>query len=200
MSLMKTIALDFDDVVMNFNSGFVNFHNLSYGTNLTYEELVRYDDWEVVYGCSKEAMVERAREFYRSPHHLEVVPILGAVEAILKLASRHRLEIVTSRPETVREQVLTWLNRHLPETFKEIHFTNGFAGMAGSIKRAKSEICREIGAHAFVDDALTHAEDVARAGIPVLLPDRPWNRDRTPDGVIRVKTWDDIVKWTEKNL
>lgn len=197
---MKTIALDFDDVVMEFNLGFLNFHNQNYGSNLTFEQLTNYDNWEVVYGTSKEEMINRARAFYHSPHHLEVLPVTGAKEVISSLAERHRLEIVTSRPETVREHVESWLERHLPNAFKQIHFTNGFAGASGSTKRAKSEICRSIGAIVFVDDSITHAKDVASTGIPVLLPDRPWNREGTPTGVTRVKTWEDILKWTEVNL
>lgn len=67
-------------------------------------------------------------------------------------------------------------------------------------KRLKSEVCKEIGASVLIDDALKHAEEVASHGIPVLLPDKPWNRDYTPPGVVRVQSWNDIVSWIEANV
>ncbi len=197
---MKTIAVDFDDVLMDFNAGFLTSHNNLYKTVLTYENLIDYDNWERVYGCDKETMLKRAKDFYHSPEHMLVSPVQGAIEAIAKLSKKYSLQIVTSRPDSVRERTLAWLDIHFPQLFHEFHFTNIYAGEAGTKPKSKSEVCQEIGALVLIDDALRHATEVAMAGIPVLLPDRPWNRDRTPIGVTRVKTWDDILKWTEENL
>lgn len=196
----KVIAIDFDDVLMEFNAGFLEFHNRVHGTTLTYSQLINYDNWEVVYGCDKETMTERAKYFYRSPEHQLVKPIMGAIEAIEKLSRSHSLQIVTSRPTSVREHTLEWLDRHFPELFHDFHFTNIYAGEAGTKPRSKSEVCREIDAAVLIDDAMRHAREVAAAGIPVLLPDRPWNQDPVPHGVTRVHHWSDIIDWIENNL
>lgn len=44
----KVLAVDFDDVVLDFNRSFLASHDFLYGTNLTYDQLVRYDYWEVL--------------------------------------------------------------------------------------------------------------------------------------------------------
>ena len=197
---MKTIAVDFDDVLMDFNAGFLASHNRLYGTNLLFENLIDYDNWELVYGCDKETMVKRAKNFYLSAEHALVSPIAGSIEAITHLSKSYSLQIVTSRPDTVRTLTLEWLERHFPGLFSDFHFTNIYAGDTGVKSKSKPEVCRDIGALIHIDDSLTHAKNVASAGIPVLLPDRPWNQGETPQDVTRVKTWDDIVSWVEKNL
>lgn len=195
----QVVAFDFDDVLMHFNVGFIAFHNRIYGTNIKYNEVFSYD-MELVYGCDAEVILERVKAFYQSSDHAEVEPIPGAVEAVRCLRDRHLLDIVTSRPDTFRECTHTWIERFFPGIFRALHFTNGFGAANGVRKRLKSEICKEIGAIVLVDDALKHAEEVAKKGIPVLLPDRPWNRDYTPRGVIRVKSWDEIISWIETHV
>lgn len=197
---MKTIAVDFDDVLMDFNAGFLVSHNNLYKTTLTYEDLIDYDNWERVYGTDKETMTDRAKHFYHSPEHMLVSPVIGAVEAITQLSKTYSLQIVTSRPATVRENTLKWLDQHFPKLFHDYHFTNIYAADMDIKPRSKPEVCKEIGAVVLIDDALRHASDVANSGIPALLPDRPWNRSHTPEGVTRVKNWDDVVKWVETNL
>ncbi len=196
----KVIAVDFDDVLMEFNAGFLDFHNRVHGTTLTFDQLINYDNWEVVYGCDKETMTARAKNFYVSREHQLVEPVAGAVNAIEKLSRSHSLQIVTSRPTSVREHTLEWLDRHFPGLFHDFHFTNIYAADVGTKPRSKSEVCREIGAAVLIDDALRHATEVADHAIPVLLPDRPWNREHTPVGVTRVHSWPDIVDWVETNI
>ena len=124
----KVIAVDFDDVVAHFNGHFHIYHNNKYGTELKYENLVRYDDWEVLYGCDKETMNQRAHEFYRSEEHLLISPVTGAKEAIEYLAQSYTLEIVTSRPQEVSDITKRWIEKYFPVHFSNLHFTNGFAG------------------------------------------------------------------------
>lgn len=196
----KVIAIDFDDVVMNWHGEFMAYSNQAYGSNLTYEQLTTYDDWEVLYGCDVATITERVKLFYQSPEHFAIKPIPGAVEAISRLSPTYSLQIVTSRPENVRPRVEEWLNRYLPEQFENLHFTNIFAGEAGVIPRKKSEVCRDIGAMALIDDAIKHVTDAAENGITALLPDRPWNRKDNPNGVIRLYSWNEIADWIEKNV
>lgn len=196
----KVIAVDFDDVLMHFNTSFLTFHNRLFGTNLIYENLTRYDDWEIVYGCDKQTMAERAKHFYHSPDHMLVPPVSGAVEAIELLSETYSLQIVTSRPDSTRSPTLKWLDNHFPSLFHDFHFTNIYAGALNVKPKPKSEVCREIGAVLLIDDAMKHARDVAESGIPALLPDRPWNQEGEPSGVHRVHSWGEIVKWIRENV
>ncbi|OGG41367.1 hypothetical protein A2837_02515 [Candidatus Kaiserbacteria bacterium RIFCSPHIGHO2_01_FULL_46_22] len=195
----KVIALDFDDVVAHFNAHFVVFHNKRYGTDLAYENLYLYDNWELMYGCDRETMALRAHEFYNSREHQEIKPVPGALEAITHLSQNYSLQIVTSRPEHIRDVTLNWINEFFPVHFEKIHFTNGFMGAAGSIIKKKSEVCREIGATVIIDDAIKHVKDVAASGLPALLFDRPWNREEIPSGIHRMHSWQEIVDWIKMN-
>ena len=187
------IAFDFDDVLMSFTRGFIAFHNRMYGTALAYEDLISYD--ATPYQCNFETFTERVHLFYRSPDHAEVAPIPGSIEAIRSLQDRYLLDVVTSRPAVVRDRTHAWTNRFFPDIFRTFHSTNGFGASHDAPKRSKSTVCKEIGASILVDDALEHAVEVAQKGIPVLLPDRPWNQGPLPTGVTRVHSWDEMLAW-----
>ena len=197
---MKVVALDFDDVVAHFNAHFVLFHNKNYGTALEYEDLYLYDDWEKMYGCDRATMNDRAHEFYRSKEYKEIEPVPGAIEAIEHLSKDYSLQIVTSRPEHIRDVTLHWIEEFFPVHFDQIHFTNGFMGADGATVQKKSEVCREIGASILVDDALKHVKDVAQSGLPAILPDRPWNREENPTGVQRMYSWNEIVDFIKAKI
>jgi len=61
------------------------------------------------------------------------------------------------------------------------------------MKRLKSEVCKEIKASVFIEDSLIHSDEVAKNGVPTLLPDRPWNQDFTPEGMTRVTSRAEII-------
>lgn len=196
----KTISVDFDDVVMDFNRCFMEFHNQKYGTSLSYDQLTRYEDWEISYGNDKSTMTDRAKEFYLSLEHGLAAPVAGALEAITDLSKDYSLHIVTSRPEHVREATISWISKHLPNVFTDFHFTNIYAADEGVKARSKAEVCHEIGAGLLIDDALRHAQNVAEAGIMAIIPDRPWNQGDTPTGTIRMHSWPEITSWIKSNI
>lgn len=193
------IACDFDDVLMHFYAGFVPYHNALHGSNVQYEDIFTYD-MTVIWKCDDPTIVQRVTDFVHSPFHADVMPIPGSVEAILHLRNNYTLDIVTSRSEAFRECTHLWAKNAFADSFRDLHFTNGFGAKEGTLKRHKSEVCMEIGASVLIEDALKHAHDVAEKGIPVLLPDRPWNRSETPPGVTRVRSWDEITSWIEANI
>lgn len=193
----QVIAFDFDDVLVQFNRTFAAFHNQMYGTTRTYEELFSYE-MHLVWECDPDTIIERVKRFYESQHHAELEPIPGVLEAVAKLQDVCVLDIVTSRPEVQRESTHSLLARHFPKSFRNVHFTNGFAAEGNALRRTKSAVCKEIGAIVLIEDALKHAAEVAAHGIPVLMPDRPWNREATPNGVIRVHDWDEVITWIEE--
>lgn len=191
-----TLAFDFDDVLIEFNDHFRQYHNTHYGTDLQYEDLTSYVMHEI-WPCSEAVITRRVKDFYRSIEHECIPSTNGARDALEHLSKRADLQIVTSRPKLAHDPPRRLITRRFPNIFTELHLTNGFAASDTTPSRAKSEVCMDIGASIMVEDALKHAEDVAQYGIPVLLPDRPWNQDYTPDGVTRVYNWDEIVAGIE---
>ena len=187
---MKKIGIDFDDVIYGFNRQYCVFHNEKYGTNKRFEDVVTYD-LDKIWGISPEECVVRVNEFYDSKYHGEAEPVPGSVDAVRRLAIDHELHLITSRRDGVKPQTISWLEKHFPNVFTGLHFTNQFGGIGN--KKLKSEVCREIGASLMIEDALKYANEVASAGIPVLLLEVPWNRGETKPLVTRVHSWKDVV-------
>lgn len=195
----KVIGVDFDDVLKNFMSGFAAFHNNNHGTAVKYEDIFTFELHQV-FDCSQTLMKQSVLDFYGSPEHAVTEPIPGAVDAIQYLSQKFYLDIITSRPESARIPTSAWRKRFVPTGLRDCHFTNWYVNSEASRRRLKSEVCAEIKAQVLIEDVLHNAEDVAKSGVPVLLPDRPWNRDCTPPGVVRVHSWKEIVDWIEANL
>jgi 5'(3')-deoxyribonucleotidase len=187
------LAVDFDDVVAGFNAAFVQYHNEQFGTAITYEGIYTYD-MPLLYGSDIPTNHRRVMEFCHY-YHDQIEPIEGALENLRKLKKRYRLEIVTSRCESIRRITFGWNRVRAPRLFAAAHFTNGFATRFPERRRSKLEVCNTIGAVALVDDAVSHANEVAEGGISVFLPTRPWNKEaELHEGVIRVTDWDEITK------
>jgi uncharacterized HAD superfamily protein len=133
-------------------------------------------------------------DFYHN-HHDMIEPLYDAIEHLQLLRKKFRLEVVTARCESVAPITLGWKMRHIPRLFSAAHYANGYASIFPERKRSKLEICEEINAVAFIDDAIGHANLVAAGlGIHVFLPDRPWNQEETHDGVTRVFDWGEITR------
>jgi uncharacterized HAD superfamily protein len=193
MTTKPVLAVDFDDVIAGFNQAFTDHCREHYGTNVPYESIFTYD-MELLYGATREEI--RRRVLFSHYYHDTIEPIDGAIESLSRLSEHFRLELVTSRCESIKEITLAWKERHIPGLFAAAHFTNGFATLFPERKRTKASLCREIGAVALIDDATAHAvEVVGQVGIPVYLPDRPWNRNADlPEGVTRVYGWQEIER------
>jgi hypothetical protein len=169
------VAVDFDDVVAAFNQAYIAHHNRQYGTPFVRYETVDTFDMAVLYGVDQQTIVDRVRKFCHD-HHFEIWPWSGALEGLGELAERYELHIVTSRCESLHDVTAAWLLEHgLRDLFTELHFTNGFGTLYPDRKRGKLEVCQEIGAVALIEDAPVNAQQVADGGVPVLMPNRPWN-------------------------
>lgn len=95
------IAIDFDDVVGDFNNAFANFHNKNFGTKIKYQDIIIFDMW-TVYGVDLKTILQRIELFCHN-HHETIIPIEGAEDAIYSLNEKYELHIVTSRCESLKE-------------------------------------------------------------------------------------------------
>lgn len=186
------IGVDLDDVIVDFNTGLGEYHNNTYGTSYKREDIVSYE-LRHLWGCPHEEVIRRVYDFYYSSHHTNLLPIKGAVEALERLRSENTLVIITSRPESVKGLTLTWLDKHFPQVFEEIHFLGHYHGTEAR-KETKGEVCKKIGVEVFIDDSLEHAASVSGQGIDVLLFNAPWNQEGMPANTTRVFNWDDVLE------
>lgn len=189
--MKKTLGVDFDDVIFRCDKALEKFHNTRYGTEYVAEERTTFT-LEPVWNCSPEEVQRRLDEFSESEFHENADAVFGAREALERLNAAYDIAIVTGRADNSRDATVKWLEKNLFGLYREIHFANHRYGDPRR-RRSKSEILKELGVEVFVEDALHFAEDVAASGITVFLFDMPWNRHETPEGAIRVHSWDEVV-------
>lgn len=193
MTKLPIIAIDFDDVIGAFNQAYIAHHNQFYGSPLITFQDIHTFDMTVLYGVDEETMIGRLRKFCHN-HHQEISPYAG-VDSVLPMLSQHfAIHIVTSRCESLTEVTKSWLkDNELLEVIDGFHFANGYGTLYPERKRTKLAICLELNAVALIEDAPKNAEQVASGGIPVFMPNRPWNAGFTHEKVRRYEAWDQVI-------
>ena len=191
------IGVDLDEVLADLLSAFIRYHNDKYGTSLDREGFHSYDLWKA-WGGTREDAVQKVKDFYKTKYFKNITPLSGSVRGIDILCKTNELIVITSRPSYVEEETKEWINYYFPDKFSDIYFVaNPY--QPGIYKRKKSDICRELGVDVFIEDCFNYARDCANNGTHVFLFDSPWNRSgKLPTGVVRVKSWGEIVKRCQK--
>ncbi len=187
----KILGVDFDDVLVRSGDALAEFHNATYGTNYSREDVTSYSLGEI-WDCTREEAVRRIDEFITTDFHHSAEAVFGAYDALKKLEKFYNIVIVTGRREIARDSTEDWLKKNFLGLYREVHFTS-HDDPDFSKRRLKSDVVKEVGIDAFIDDALGFAKDVAETGIPVFLFDTPWNQGDVPPGVVRVKSWNEIL-------
>lgn len=195
----EVIAVDLDDVVVETAQNVIDYYNRVYGTSVVLEEY--YDpQYEKVWSTPDvETAVKRVNSYLETDEYFGLPPVEEATSTIRDLNEKYDLHIVTGRPDFVEEATLQWLERHFPDLYDTVVFTNFFS--QGDKKRHKGDICTELGASYLIDDHLEHAFSAANSGVEVLLFGQyPWNRaDSLPAKIKRVKNWKEVGRLLLEN-
>ena len=191
------IGIDMDAVVADMMTPLIDFCNIKYNTKTKLSDHNTYAI-ETIWNCTEEEAIERCFEFFRSDSMNLIKPIKGAIEGVELLSNSHELHIITSRPDFINENTNKWIEKHFPNKFKTINQTNQFS-KKGSLKRKKSDICKELGVDLMIEDHLEYALDCASLNIKILLMDMPWNQTNIlPKNIVRVYSWNEIVGIIDK--
>lgn len=186
------IAFDLDDTIVDLNTGLILFHNERYGTNLRREDFYIYSYWKI-WGGSRDEAIRKVQEFLNSDYYRSILPISGAKEALLDLKEAgHELAIVTGRDIRMAGVTSELVDRHFVGIFSDIFYANSFVDNGATVK--KSIICQRWGARTIIEDDPMHIVDCLEAGMKVLVPETPWNKDDFPAGATRLLAWKDIAK------
>lgn len=180
--LLPVISTDLDEVQFEYSRQFFLWHNHTYGTNFDFIRHPPRRSLHDLIDCSEEEFKERMRRYEESDFHLHAAPIPGALETVYELRDRARFPIVTSRTEHGRIPIIRLLQRHRAEhLFPSIHFG-----------RDKAARCKALGSILHIDDHPIHARRITEAGIPVLVPLRPWNDSMPKEHGRHVCCWEEI--------
>jgi len=191
------IGIDIDNVLAELSTIMNLWHKDKYDYYIPNHKRTKF--WLTFsWNCSQEEATKRLLEFYESEDFKKTPPVKGAVKAINKLAKKHELHVITSRPIYTEKETLRWLDEHFSlQNFKKIHI-NGQC-IKDKICKTKVEICEELGIKLMIEDALHFAEDCAEKDIKVLLLDWPWNQtNNLHPNITRVKDWKEILEKIDK--
>jgi len=185
------IGIDLDEVLADFLSSLIKFHNDKYGTSYSRDQFHSYRVYEI-WGGTLDKAISEIHEFYNTEYFDNIAPIPGSLENIEILSKNHELVIITSRQNDISEKTNNWINNHFQNKFSEVFFADHNAWIG---KRAyKSEICKKHGMDFMIEDYLEFAAECAKSVKKVLLLDSPWNKmESLPDNILRVYSWNEIT-------
>lgn len=126
---------------------------------------------------------------FESPQfYLGLLPVPRAREGIEMLAELGDLYYISSRPASMVEVSIQWLDRH------------NFAPGEVFCQQEKVERARQLGISLFVEDSPEVALTLAEAGIHVLLLRYPYNQGCQHPQIRSVEGWGEIIEILEVGL
>lgn len=168
------LGIDLDGVVADFNTGWISLYNQEYGTDIPFDAV---RSWDAIPSLTHFRHMGEFWEWARDHgghslfRHLEPYP--DAVETLQRLARRHHLVIVTTKPAWAIPDTYSWIGEHrIPA--KEVHITDD-----------KWEVSCDV----YLDDAPHVLEELVahRPRAVVCRYVRPWNDP--VDGCLDVRSW-----------
>ena len=197
------LYVDLDDVIGETAQRLLVMAEQEYGLRVPFEEVTSFD-LDAVFGMD----AEETADFYRRSNEADVLSGValreGAVESLAACRARGiEVWVVTGRPAASRELTRAWLaDRGVPHD--ELLFVDKYGKMqqeeafpvdpAGLLSL---EELADLEFGAAVEDHLGMARILAGSmRTPVLLMDRPWNRDPEADAhplITRCRDWQAVM-------
>lgn len=116
------IALDFDDVCIDFNSTFAEYCRVHHNTSYRREDIENHD-LSLMLNCSFEESLKRMYTFVHSDFHTMTPPIKGAVEAIIHPRVQGvQLHVVAARNKVIESQTSHLIEKYFSPGFHSVHF------------------------------------------------------------------------------
>lgn len=179
------IGIDVDGVLAAYYPAILSWHNRVYGISHTVADMTT-NRLAPLWKCSREEVLSRIEEFYKSEEFVQMPTVDGAVEGVKELVQRHKLVIVTARPLNVVDLTDDWLERNFPDMFDKRAYVGDHY--------TKPEVCKHMGLKILVDDSQTHFEDAAKYGVFPILFGQPYNRNVPQNGFVRTESWSHVVR------
>lgn len=154
--------------------------NKYFNMNIKPQDVITYEINEVM-GITVEEFFEYY-EAHGEEIHLNASARDNARDIIRELAKKHNIFYVTAREEKMADVTYQWFKEHdLPEG--KIYFIGG---------HYKVDKAKELNCHIFIEDRYENAEQLALAGINVLLFDCHYNRQSSLPKITRIHSWHDV--------
>ena len=190
------IGVDLDDVLADFLSALIEYHNDTYRTSLTRDQFQSYRFWET-WGGTKEEAIQKVYDFHKTQYSKSIKPIAGSQEAIRILKSDNDLCVITAKQDEIVDTVRAWVPKQYSDAFSDIFFANHYSQNGSS--RTKKQICDSNDVVLLIEDSLDYALECLSPKRTILLLDSPWNKcSGLPQGIYRVHSWNEILDTIEQ--
>lgn len=196
MNPKKTIAIDIDDVIADSTESLRRLVNERWAVNLTKEDYRipgayrKYYEkvWEQHGIADKINFADLEAEMVLDQSH---VPIMeGADVAVRELMQKHKVIFITARHASWDKATRVWLKQLLEHDNVDIHFSEG---IRNTNAQTKGQLCKRFGAEWLIDDNPSHCRTALEEGVnTILFGDYGWHINE-PDGVVRCKTWREVM-------
>lgn len=173
------IAVDMDDVIVDYCGGVRAAVELEYG--ITLPEFTEYKLGSILDPVVGRPWFEWMQDRDWIWKTFPAIPgAIGGIEALRKMG--YRIEIVTHKPEWAEATTWQWLGRWRP--------------MAHSVVLVDPEDKKSdhTNAQLLIDDKYENVLDFRRAGRDAILFDRPHNKKVRLPGVARAHNWAEVIK------
>lgn len=155
------IAIDFDDVLAETTLRFCLEFNVKRPEGTEFADYDRLTDWNVA--SLLNVPPSYVRDVYDNLDYKNVIPTIGAVQAMNKLGADHTIYIVSSNDNY--SEIRKWLNQH------ELNRFPVFAGV-----KHKADFYRKNFIDVVVEDNPRYLKGAVTVGVPTVIRfRRPWN-------------------------
>jgi uncharacterized HAD superfamily protein len=196
------IGIDIDDVIAKTGPVFYQKINERFGLDLEFTKVPSYsfvDEQVFKKGFSREEFYGYLTEMQlNSPYHDSLLVRRGFKKTIKKLYQEGNIiYLVSNRHVLILPYTTVWL-----KNLGILPFISGVLHNSYSKKpyrKFKINEAKRLKLDVFLEDALDFALPIARAGIKVILFDRPWNQKKPlPKNMFRVDDWEAAAAVIEK--
>ena len=183
----KTIAFDFDDVIIDAHIEFARYNKL-----IPCDDYNESDDYAACLGLSDSEFIRMWGNFYK-PENFKVMN--GALEGLTSLANSYRLIIITYSPPS------TLIDNYITTTFPGIFERIIHSYTPDLFRIPKSFHCNRNNASWLVDDTYINCEDIIKnsdSTIPILFGQYPWNvkyKNNLNKRVIQCDDWKSLLEY-----
>ena len=191
---MRKIAIDVDDVLANFHTALIDWHNENYGTSLKISDIISYH-FHKVWGGTTEETLQKISLFSNSIFFKTLQPLFGAVNAVNILSRENELYVVTSRSSLLEEKTRIWLDEFFKDRFLGIFHSSNHYSKAKNSGKTKLDLCKELGASVLIDDSLDYVLQCDSTRVKgILFGDYPWNQEGEISNKLRARNWKEVLE------
>lgn len=185
------IGIDIDGVLADLVNPLMTHYNSKYATSFRYADVV--GELTEVWNKPPTETGQIIRDFFATPHVINLEPIHGSREVISALSREHELRIITHRSPHMEQSTKQWLSIHYGDAFTSISFGGNHA-LHGH-PNAKLELGKKYEIDWLIEDTYSIARECAENGMNVLLLHHPWNANRPEHAnITRVHSWNEIYQ------